>query len=124
MEASQKILIGAASALMFCIGIYLILYESRFVSEMFDVVRHQMKGEELYQQYYVEDIEKVSYAELIATLLNDLEYDIVINGILVKRNEHNFDQISGYRLKEGDYRKEYQYDESGNIALITYTTCE
>lgn len=124
MEASQKLLIGAASALMFCIGLYLILYETRIVSNMFDVVRNQMKDEELYQQYYVEDIEKVSYPELIATLLNDLEYDIVINGVLIQRNEHDFNRISEYRLNEGDYRKDYQYDESGKITLITYTACE
>jgi hypothetical protein len=124
METSQKLLIGAASTLMFCIGLYLILYETRIVSNMFDVVRNQMKDKELYQQYYVEDIEKVSYPELIATLLNDLEYDIVINGVLIQRNEHDFDQIPEYRLNEGDYRKDYQYDESGKITLITYTACE
>ncbi len=122
MEVGQKLLIGAASALVLCIGLYLFLFETRIVSNLFDVVRNQMKDEELYQQYYAEDVEKVSYAELVATLLSVLEYDIVIDGKLIKRNEHDIDKIAGYGLKESDYRKEYQYDESGNIVLITYSS--
>lgn len=124
MEAGQKLLIGAASGLVLCIGLYLLIFETRIVSNMFDVVRDQMKDEELYQQYYAEDVEEVPYAELVATLINVLEYDIVIDGKLIKRNEHDIDKIAGYSLKEGIYRKEYQYDESGNITLITYTSKE
>ncbi len=122
MEAGQKILIGAASTLVLCLGIYLILFEIRIVSNMFDVVQNQMKDEELYQQYYSNDNEKVTYPELVATLLNDLEYDIVIDGELFKGNDHSVDKITEYGLEEDDYRKEYQYDESGNIILILYTS--
>lgn len=124
MEAGQKLLIGAASVLVLCVGLYLILFETRIVTNMFDVVRNQMKDEELYQQYYTEDVEEVPYAELVATLLNDLEYDIVIDGEMIKRNEHNIDKIGGYRLKENDYLKEYQYDENGFTEIITYTSKE
>ncbi len=124
MEAGQKLLIGAASVLVLCIGLYLLLFQTRIVSDMFDVVRNQLKDEELYQQYYAEDIKIVAYAELVASLLNDLEYDIVIDGQLIKRNEHDIDKISGYSLEDGEYRKEYQYDENGNIILITYTSKE
>lgn len=124
MEVGQKLLIGAASGLVLCIGLYLLIFETRIVSNMFDIVRDQMKDKELYQQYYAEDIEEVPYAELVATLINVLEYDIVIDGKLIKRNEHDIDKIAGYSLKEGDYRKEYQYDEGGSITLITYTSEE
>ncbi len=124
MEAGQKLFIGAASALVLCIGLSLLLFQTRIVSDLFDTVRDQMKDKELYQQYYSEDIEEVSYAELVATLCNDLEYDIVIDGNLIKRNVHDIDMISEYHLREGDYRKQYQYDEGGTIILITYTSNE
>lgn len=124
MEAGQKLLIGATSVLVLCVSLYLILFETRIVTNMFDVVRSQMKDEELYQQYYSEDVEEVPYAELVAILLNDLEYDIVIDGELILRNEYNIDKIGGYGLKENDYLKEYQYDENGFTAMITYTSKE
>jgi hypothetical protein len=124
MEAGQKLLIGAASALVLCIGLYLVLFETRIVTNMFDVIRNQLKDEELYQQYYTEDIEEVPYAELVAILLNDLEYDVVIDGEQIQRNEHDIDKIGGYRFKENDYLKEYQYDECGTIVMITYTSKE
>lgn len=122
METGQKLLLGAASAITLCIGLYLLIFESRIVSNMFDVVRDQINEEELYQQYYAEDIEEVSYAELVATLLNNLEYDIMINGELIRREDHDTDKINGYGLNESDYLKQYQYDESGKITLITYTS--
>jgi hypothetical protein len=124
MEAAQKLLIGAASVLMLCVSLYLVLFENHIVTNIFDVVRNQMKDEELYQQYYTEDVEEVPYAELVATLLNDLEYDIVIDGALIQRNEHDIEKIRGYILKENDYLKEYQYNESGTIEIITYTSKE
>jgi hypothetical protein len=124
MEAGQKLLIGAASVLVLCVGLYLILFETRIVTNMLDLVRNQMKDKELYQQYYTEDVEEVPYAELVATLLNDLENAIVIDGELIQRNEHDINRIVGYGLKENDYLKEYQYDESGTIAMITYTSKE
>lgn len=122
METSQKLLLGAASAIVLCIGLYLLIFESRIVSNMFDIVRDQIKEEEIYQQYYAEDIEEVSYAELVAILLNNLEYDIMINEVLIRREDHDTDKIDGYRLNMSDYLKQYQYDESGNITLITYTS--
>jgi hypothetical protein len=89
---------------------------------MFDIVRDQMKDEQLYQQYYTEDIEEVSYTELVATLLTTLEYDIVIDAVMIKRIEYSIDNLEGYNLRKGNYQKQYQYDENGNIQLITYTS--
>lgn len=122
METGQKLLLGGVTAIALCIGLYLLIYESRVVTDMFNVVRDQIKEEELYQQYYAEDIEEISYAELVAILLNNLEYDINVNGVLIKKEEHDIDKINVYGLNLTDYLKQYQYDESGNITLISYTS--
>ncbi len=122
MEAGQKLLLGALSAMVLCIGLSILFYETRIVSQLFDAVRDQMKEEELFQQYYKVEKEIIPYEELVAILLNDLEYDIAIDGVQFKKDEHDMDKIAGYDLKKTNYLKEYQYDEGGKIILIIYAS--
>lgn len=124
MEAGQRLIVGAASGLVLCIGLYLLILQTRTVSNMFDIVRNQMKDKEIYQQYYEKKIEEVPYAELVATLLNTLDYDIVIDGKVIRRREHDMAGITGYPLKKCKYRKEYQYDADGRIEWIIYAAKE
>ena len=122
MEAGQKLLLGALSAMVLCIGLYLLFFETRIVTQLFESVRDQIKEEELYQQYYNVEKDVLPYEELIAILLNHLEYDIMIDGVSFKKDEHDVDKITGYGLKKTNYLKEYHYDEGGNIILITYAS--
>lgn len=122
METGLKLFLGVVSTLLLCIGLYLLIYESQTLLGTFDVVRDQLKEEGLNQQHHDENYEEVSYAYLVASLLNTLEYDLIVDGVKIKCKEHDIDKIAGYNLKEGDYLKQYQYDEIGNIQLITYTS--
>lgn len=124
MDTGQRLFLGTVTALLLFIGLYLLILETRIIANMFEVVRNEIKEEEIYQQYYSEDSEKVSYTELVAILLNTLEYDIVVDGISISMDEHNSDRISGYQLKNCDYSKEYHYDEHGKIILISYISKE
>ena len=122
MEAGQKLLLGALSAMVLCIGLYLLFFETRIVTQLFESVRDQIKDEELYQQYYKVEKDVIPYEELMAILLNHLEYDIMIDGVSFKKDEHDMDKIAGYGLKKTNYLKEYQYDVGGNIIMITYAS--
>ncbi len=122
MEVGQKLFVGALSVLTLCFGLYLLIYETRAVSIMLDVVKHQIKDEEIYRQYSDNIMEEISFAEMISILMNELEYDIEINGALIRVSEHDIDKIDNYSLTVGPYLKQYQYDENGNILLIIYTS--
>ena len=122
MDTGQKLILGAASSVVLCIALYLLIFETRSISNMFDVVRDRIKEEELYQQYNEDNNKEVTYAELVAALMSNLEYDILVNGVLIKKENHDTDKIKSYRLDIGDYVKKYQYDESGNIYLIIYNS--
>jgi hypothetical protein len=122
METGLKLFLDGVTVLIVCIGISFLIYQTRMVTDTYDVIRNQIKEDELYPQYNQIDLEEISYAELIATLLDRLEYDIVVDGVLINHTEHDMDKISEYNLNQGMYLKEYQYDENGNIILITYTS--
>lgn len=85
-------------------------------------VRDKLKDNELYQQYYAEDVETLSYATLISTLFQTLEYDVMIDGTIIIKADHSVDRIAEYGIRNVYYKKSYRYDEDGDITMIIYTS--
>ncbi len=82
--------------------------------------RQKLKDEVVYQQYHVADKGSITYAELIASLLQPLDYDIIVNGIMINKIWHYPEKISEYAIPKREYNKNYQYDDKGNIIFISY----
>lgn len=87
------------------------------------MVREKLKSNELYQQYNDLDQCSVTYAEVIATLFQPLDYDIRIDNILYRRNYDYSYEIDENSIPKKNYYKSYQYDSEGNINMILYS-CE
>jgi SHS2 domain-containing protein len=121
MENVNKLLLMAFSAIVFCFGIFVMMNEAKAYHNALTTVRGLFKEEEIYQQYNAEDLETISYAELIATLILPQEYDLMIDGTVISKMEHDADKISGYGIRKTYYRKSYRYDDNGKINLIIYT---
>lgn len=121
MENVNKLIQMVFSGLVFCLGILLMFYEVKTYSGMLRTTREMFKENEIYQQYNESDMETVAYSELIATLLNPIDYDIRIDGFIIRKNEHSNDRINEYSIPIKDYSKSYRYDEDGNIIMIIYT---
>jgi hypothetical protein len=85
-------------------------------------VREKIKDDVLYQQYPNTNRETVSYAELIAVLMQPLDYNIMVDGVLIRRDKHTAYMISGYGISQSNYSKSYHYNASGNITMIVYTS--
>jgi len=122
MEEVNKLLYTAFAAIMFCIGTFLLLYGAKQYNKGLDTVRGSYKDSDtMYQQYTNNKEDSVPSAELIATLLYTLEYDIRIDSVLINKGEHSREKITGYGIRNIDYQKTYNYDNYGNIIGITYT---
>jgi len=122
MEEVNKLLYTAFAAIMFCIGTFLLLYGAKQYNKGLDTVRSSyIDSDTMYQQYTSNNEDIVPSAELIATLLNTLEYDIWIDSVLISKGEHSREKITGYGIRNIDYQKTYNYDNYGNITGITYT---
>ncbi|HWT74302.1 MAG TPA: hypothetical protein VN258_06245 [Mobilitalea sp.] len=110
------------SASVFCIGIYVLVYEFQAYTTLLKLTREKIREDVIYQEYNITDRETISYAELIATLMQPLEYDILIDGTLIDKDKHDKYMISGYAIKNSKYGKSYRYDDNGSITMIIYTS--
>jgi hypothetical protein len=124
MEDTLKLLKLAFAIIVFCIGFTIMSYESKTFHVITRTTREKFKAEELYQQFNDLDRNTVSRSELIAALFHPLDYDIMIDGAIIRKSEHNNDFIAGYGINEEEYIKTYQYDLTGKVILITYEGTE
>jgi hypothetical protein len=102
-------------------GFFLLMYEAGTYHEMLETTRENIKEAELYPQYNGEDKTIVSGAELIASLFGQPEYDISIDGRMIRKTEHTIDRIPTYNINQDKYQKTYRYDENGSIIMIVYS---
>ena len=123
MENVNKIFQTALATIVFCIGLFLMVTEARIYHDVLTTTREKYKeyNNEMFQQYNIEDREVITYAEIITTLFQSLEYDILVDSTSISKHEHNTDKINGYGIRNTTYRKSYQYDEKGNIMKVIYT---
>lgn len=122
MESASKLIQMAFAAIVFCISIVLLFFESKTYNCSLATVRELYKDDYvIYMQYNPDDAVIVSYSELIATLMEPLDYDITVDGLQIKKLEHTADQISTYGIQNADYAKSYRYNDNGDIVFVIYT---
>ena len=119
MDNVNKLLHFTCSVFIFCIAIYLLINNIKTYHNTLSYVRDFLVKEEIYQQYYDKN-EIVSYAEVIASLFNKLEYDIQIDDITIKRTEHDTESIKNYCIRITNYNRSYRYDNYGNMFMVIY----
>ncbi|MBH1940638.1 hypothetical protein I5677_07030 [Mobilitalea sibirica] len=121
MENINKLLYVALGTLIFCIGIFLMFVMAMNYHKTLATTREIIKNDNLYQQYFTKEKEFVTHGELIATLLQPLDYNLSIDGVLILLVEHNEEKIIDYNIREVNYIKSYQRDAIGNIICMEYT---
>ncbi|HCM13654.1 MAG TPA: hypothetical protein DHW85_10800 [Lachnospiraceae bacterium] len=110
------------STLLFILGVFLFMKEILAVDTSISAIRKGWKEEEtVFYEQYIPDEDVIPCAKLIASLFHEQEYDIEINGCLIRRQEHKVGKIMGYGIEDTEYKKSYQYDIEGNIERIQYT---
>lgn len=116
----NKVIYLTYSVIIFCTAIFIFLFCTSQCEKTLDTIREDYKDTEIYQQYNKADKEIATYAQLIATLFNNLDYDIKIDDLTIRVADHSPGCIQNYSIKNINYIKSYIYDEEGNIETVVY----
>lgn len=117
----NNIIYLAFSAFIFCIGVYLLLSNAAEYRKTLTILRESYKEQEMLEQENRDNLDIISYGELIATLYNELDYNMKINDIVIERNSYDPEDIQNYEIVNANYKKSYMYNDNGEIIFITYT---
>ena len=117
----NNIIYLAFSAFIFCIGVYLLLSNAVEYRKTLTILRLSYKEQEVLEQENRDNLDIISYGELIATLYNELDYNIKINDIVIERNSYDPEDLQNYEIVNANYKKSYMYNDNGEIIFITYT---
>ena len=124
MQNLSKLLELSASILMFCMAVTLLFYSNRSLNKIIVTTKNQIGTENILyenQRLYDEIKEsKTTYAEIITTLLGDLDYDVLINSMTILKDNYNYKMFDFSVIPQGEYTKTYQYDSSGNIVRAVF----
>ena len=117
----NNIIYLAFSAFIFCICVYLLLSNAAEYRKTLTILRESYKEQEMLEQENRDHLDIISYGELIATLYNELDYNIKINDIVIERNSYDPEELQNYEIVNANYKKSYMYNDNGEIIFITYT---
>lgn len=118
MENWKDLLYQSISTILFCVAITVFLHQSTSYSKLLEELK-SMDQPAIYQQEREEEL-FTTYPELIASLVQPLEYDIEIDGLLISKYEHTVEQIESYGIKNTRYEKTYAYDSKGAVTRLIY----
>ena len=128
MGNAKELLLQAVAGILFCVAITLLFHQVSEYDRALAIVKHSYQNQQtvsMEPNKYSSEIHsamknQVSYGELIASLCDSLEYDVEINGSLIRKYEHTPDKIDDYCISMQSYQKSYAYDSSGEITKIIY----
>lgn len=121
MENTTKFIKVACAGILFCMGVFLLIYGTGTYSKSIAAVREKVKDDNIFYQQYYPDAKIVTYSEVIATFFQVLEYDIEIDGYLINKIDHQAEKVVHYNIDKTDYFKTYLYDANGNVRKIVYS---
>lgn len=124
MENTTKLLDMASYIFMFCMAVTILVFYDRGLNNLISSAKNEINNQNIYyeKERYIDEFteSKVAYADLISTLLSDLDYDIQIDDMSILKENYNYQQFDFSTILQAEYTKSYQYDSSGNIVKVIY----
>ncbi len=119
MHNVEEYLYQSFISILFCIAITIFFFSCNEINILLLSAKEKITNEELLSSTN-EEINKnlISSDELTMILLNKLEYDIEIDGVLFVALSHNEKNLNA-TVSNGNYIKTYSYEE-GIISKIIY----
>lgn len=117
---------ACVGAVMFCIAISLLLYLADGVDQMAKSVCDYEHDADSQIERSIREQEisgmRVTYEQMVSELLNDhLEYDLIIDGKTIKKDEYNLTGITEYLPQaKTEYSVIPQYDVKGQVTCVEY----
>ena len=122
MENIKEFLVKVSGIFVFCIGASLLLTSYKALSKFITLAKNQINDQNVLFEQYITEIEEdhVTYAEIIATLSHELEYDIKIDQLIIKKVTHKAEDFDFSKIPNNDFKKSYTLDAHGNIIMVIY----
>lgn len=128
MDVLEELLQQGLSLVIFCVGVTVLLLQFHDYMDLMEGVRELNKEVIIAEQkegnvghHLVEEgYQVVSKGELISYLLHQLEYDMEIDGVRIRKTENSRGNIASYEFHSDYYKKGYRYDENGLIKAILF----
>lgn len=120
MNHGTELLYQAFAVLMFCIAVTLLFTAYRNFITIYNISKDIKEDQIIYEQMQEITQPVVSKGEIITMLLTPLEYDIEIDGFLIRKDENTKENVTSYPILESDFIKIYEYDSNGNITKIIF----
>lgn len=121
MENALKIFKNNAAVAIFCIALSVwIIVNNNLNKLLFTTKKAVIDNDILYQSEENHEENTISYAELISTIMNGLDYDIQVNDITISAKDFNYLQFNYNCIPNKRYKQQVVYSENGTIFRILY----
>lgn len=108
-------------AVLLGLGLLYLTYRSNLADRYVAAVENEiLENGDLYQEYSTVDLNLISSNELYAIIMGNREFPVIIDGNIIETDGNDYETYFSY-IKEGYYRKTYNYDEKHNIKQIVFT---
>src|SRR5690554_250406 len=123
MDNISDFLTISFSTFLFCIGIYIFIFSFNEYNRLFEKVVEGYQDEYLVSQVANKNNDKTYYSknQIIALLLEPLDYDIQVDFYLIKKSSHYKSKIKDYIISNGLYDKQYIYNSQGEVIKLQFT---
>ena len=123
-DSVKALMYAAVGAILFCTAVTVFMMLTRNVNSLADNVRDTSSYEtSLAKEGRVEPEEpEITYADVMAELMTDrLEYDLKIDGVLIKKEDYNLYMRENYVFTfSPHYNRNCVYDSNGYLVEVDY----
>ena len=121
MEEVLKGIYIAVGTILLCIALSLVFKNNRELSQVLDTQKEIILDKSIvYQEYQEEKDKNITYQELVASLLNGIEYPVKVNGLEITPGTFEPETFDFALIPQTEYKKTYYYNANNEIKLIQY----
>ncbi|HIS61650.1 MAG TPA: hypothetical protein IAC14_05280 [Candidatus Scybalomonas excrementigallinarum] len=121
MEEVLKGIYIAVGTILLCIALSLVFKDNRGLNQVLDTQKEIILDKSvIYQEYQEEKDKNVTYQELVAGLLNGIEYPVKVNGVEITPETFEPETFDFALIPQTEYKKTYYYNANNEIKLIQY----
>lgn len=122
MDNVKEFIEKAGAIFMFCIAGTLLLFQYKEQYRLISTMRENVRKQGVLYEQPINEIQnnKVSYEEVITTLICDLDYDVQVNTIYLQKESFNPMEFDFSVIPNTDFAKSYEIDSSGTIVKVIY----
>lgn len=125
MHSIEQAIEQAVGVILFAVAVVLLLSGARRIDALSESLRQQriedndIAFETSQQEIFTEP--DISYAQLVATLSERIEYDIYVDDVLITAATYSPSQLSAYPIPvHAAYKRETHYNPDGTVEYVVY----